>query len=62
VLALIAERISGKSFHSLVEERVCTPAGMHDTAFLRSDALPDRAAVGYPDANAGSRTNVFRYW
>jgi CubicO group peptidase (beta-lactamase class C family) len=59
VLALIAERVSGQSFQSLVEERVCTPAGMHDTAFLRSDALPGRAAVGYLDAGTGSRTNVF---
>jgi CubicO group peptidase (beta-lactamase class C family) len=59
VLALIAERVSGQSFQSLVEERVCTPAGMHDTAFLRSDALPARAAVGYLDASSGSRTNVF---
>ena len=32
---------------------------MHDTAFLRSDALPARAAVGYLDASSGSRTNVF---
>jgi CubicO group peptidase (beta-lactamase class C family) len=59
VLALIAERVSGQSFQSLVEERVCAPAGMHDTAFLRSDALPGRAAVGYLDASTGSRTNVF---
>jgi CubicO group peptidase (beta-lactamase class C family) len=59
VLALIAERVTGQSFQSLVEERVCVPAGMHDTAFLRSDALPGRAAVGYLDASAGSRTNVF---
>jgi CubicO group peptidase (beta-lactamase class C family) len=34
-------------------------AGMKDTAFLRSDALPGRAAVGYLDASAESRTNVF---
>jgi CubicO group peptidase (beta-lactamase class C family) len=59
VLALIAERISGQSFQSMVEERVCAPAGMQATAFLRSDALPGRAAVGYLDASAGSRTNVF---
>jgi CubicO group peptidase (beta-lactamase class C family) len=59
VLALIAERVSGQSFQSLVEERVCAPAGMQDTAFLRSDALPGRAAVGYLDAGTESRTNVF---
>ena len=58
MLALIAERVTGQPFPSLVEERVCAPAGMHATAFLRSDALPGRAAVGYLDSSPGSRTNV----
>ncbi len=46
VLALIAERASGAPFHELVEQRVCRPAGMMDTEFLRSDELPARTAVG----------------
>jgi CubicO group peptidase (beta-lactamase class C family) len=58
VLALIAERAAGVPFHELVERRVCEPAGMRDTAFLRSDELPGRAAIGYLDAD-GPRTNVF---
>jgi CubicO group peptidase (beta-lactamase class C family) len=58
VLALIAERVSGVSFHELVATRVCEPAGLVDTAFLRSDELPERTAVGYLDAH-GWRTNVF---
>jgi len=58
VLALIAERASGTPFHVLVRERVLTPAGMGDTAFLRSDELPGRAAIGYL-AGDGPRTNVF---
>ena len=45
-------------FHDLVEQRVCTPAGMVDTAFLRSDELPGRAALGYLE-DEGLRTNVF---
>ena len=57
VLALIAERTSGEAFHELVLRRVCQPAGMDDTAFLRSDELPDRAALGYL-AHEGLRTNV----
>ncbi len=57
VLALLAERVTGTPFHDLVGERVCAPAGMADTAFLRSDELPGRAAVGYLSA-AGLRTNV----
>jgi CubicO group peptidase (beta-lactamase class C family) len=58
VLALLAERASGTPFHDLVRQRVCEPAGMHDTQFLRSDELPGRAALGYL-ATDGSRTNVF---
>ncbi len=57
VLALIAERASGVPFDELVRRRVCEPAGMGDTGFLRSDELPGRAALGYLAAD-GSRTNV----
>jgi CubicO group peptidase (beta-lactamase class C family) len=58
VLALLAERASGTPFHELVRQRVCQPAGMRDTAFLRSDELPGDAALGYLTAD-GPRTNVF---
>jgi CubicO group peptidase (beta-lactamase class C family) len=58
VLALIAERASGTSFHELVVQRVCEPAGTVDTEFLRSDELPGRTALGYL-AEDGTRTNVF---
>src|SRR4051794_19114359 len=51
VLALLAERSSGSSFRRLVAERVCGPAGMADTAFLRSDEPAGRAALGYLDAD-----------
>jgi len=57
VLALIAERVGGVPFADLVQEWVCAPAGMVDTAFLRSDALPGRASIGY--LGDGVRTNVF---
>ena len=58
MLALIAERTSGVPFHELVRQRVCEPAGMADTAFLRSDELPGRAALGYLDDRRRWRTNV----
>ncbi len=57
VLALLAERATGRPFPDLVTERVTTPAGMVDTAFLRSDDLPERTALGYLEAE-GDRTNV----
>jgi len=58
VLALVAERASGVDFHELVRRRVCEPAAMRDTAFLRSDELPGRAALGYLERD-GLRTNIF---
>jgi CubicO group peptidase (beta-lactamase class C family) len=58
VLALLAERASGVPFHDLVRDRVCEPAGMPDTAFLRSDELPARAALGYLSLEGLTRTNV----
>lgn len=57
VLALIAERAAGAPFHELVRRRVCEPAQMHDTAFLRSDELPGSAAVGYLSTDS-PRTNI----
>jgi CubicO group peptidase (beta-lactamase class C family) len=59
VLALIAERVSGVPFHDLVRRRVCAPAGMRDTEFLRADELPGRTAVGYLPSQGVARTNVF---
>ena len=56
VLALSAERASGRSFYELVDELICQPAGMRQTAFLRSDSLPGTAAIGYL---SDGRTNVF---
>jgi CubicO group peptidase (beta-lactamase class C family) len=57
VLALIAERASDVPFHDLVVRRVCERARMRGTAFLRSDELPERTALGY--VGDGLRTNVF---
>jgi CubicO group peptidase (beta-lactamase class C family) len=59
VLALIAGRASGVQFHELVVQRVCEPAGMRDTEFLRSDELPGTAAIGYLTNDGASRMNVF---
>jgi CubicO group peptidase (beta-lactamase class C family) len=57
VLALIGERAAEVPFSELVRTRVCEPAGMRDTEFLRSDEPAERVAVGYLDG-VGLRTNV----
>jgi CubicO group peptidase (beta-lactamase class C family) len=57
VLAMLTERATGTAFPELVDELVCRPAGMHHTAFLRSDELPGDTALGYLHVD-GLRTNV----
>jgi CubicO group peptidase (beta-lactamase class C family) len=57
VLALMAERASGTPFPELVRTRVCEPAGLCDTGFLRSDEPDERVALGYLHGD-GLRTNV----
>jgi CubicO group peptidase (beta-lactamase class C family) len=59
LLALIAERVAATPFHDLVRDLVCKPAGMGDTAFLRTDELPGGAAIGYVEVEGEWRTNVF---
>ena len=61
VLALIAERAAGVPFHDLVRRHVIDRAGLTRTAYLRSDALPGDAALGYLHAEGHAdelRTNV----
>jgi CubicO group peptidase (beta-lactamase class C family) len=57
VLAVLAERASGTSYYDLVHTRVCTPAGLRHTEFLRSDQLDGSAAIGYLQPS-GLQTNV----
>src|SRR4029450_9251039 len=59
VLALIAERVSGVPFHELVEQRVCLPAGLKDTAFLGAVTTPPPPAPGYVEVDGAWRSNVF---
>jgi CubicO group peptidase (beta-lactamase class C family) len=57
ILALVAERVAGKPFSEVVTDRVCGPAGMSRTTFLRTDELPGDVAVGYLQTE-GLRSNV----
>jgi CubicO group peptidase (beta-lactamase class C family) len=59
LLALVAERTAETPFPDLVQNLVCMPAEMSDTAFLRSDDLPGRAAIGYTQVDGEWRANVF---
>ncbi len=57
ILALILERTLGQPFEEVVDERVCKPAGITNTGFVRSDELTSSIAVGYLHAD-GLRTNA----
>ena len=57
VLALITERVTGTPFYDLVRQRVCEPASLWNTGFLRSDELDGSVARGYLSEH-GLRTNV----
>ncbi len=58
VLALVAQRAGGESYHDLGRRRVLVPAGMSESGFLRSDEPGPRTATHYLD-ETGPRTNVF---
>jgi len=58
LLAILAQRASGRPFHDLVRERVIEPAGLTDTGYLRSDDLPADAAIGYVEVDGQWRTNL----
>jgi len=57
VLGLLIERAAGQPYHQLVDELVVQPAGLTDTAFIRSDALPGGVATGYLERD-GLRNNA----
>lgn len=56
VLALLTEALTGCGYPEIIRERVCAPAGMRETEFLRLDDLPGAAAIGYLPGR-GHRTN-----
>lgn len=47
LLGLIAERVTGKDYYTLVRELVYEPAGMTNSDHYRKDALSECCAVGY---------------
>lgn len=57
VLAVMAERVTGRTLVDLVDGIVCRPAGLTATGLLRTDSLPGDAAIGYVVAD-GLRSNL----
>ena len=53
VLGELIARVSGEDFYDYLDHHVFRPAGMMHTAYLRRDALPASAAVGYTRERPG---------
>ena len=55
-MAILAERAAGTPFVDLVQQRICTPANMVDTAYLRSDNSQNapRSATSTPRVTAAT--------
>lgn len=51
VLGLIIEKASGQDYYDYIQEHICKPAGMRDTAFYESDQKVANLAVGYTNAD-----------
>ena len=57
VLAVLIERAARRPFQTVVDELVVQPAGLPDTGFIRSDALPPGVATGSLERD-GVRNNA----
>ncbi|GEM_PF-120954 len=51
VLGLIIEKVSGQDYYDYIQQHICKPAGMRDTAFYESDQKVPNLAVGYTNSD-----------
>ncbi|MGH2318917.1 serine hydrolase [Planococcus sp. SE5232] len=58
-LGLIVERVTGKEFAEVVEERIFAPAKMQNSGYFRLDRLPSQTAFGYIEEEGTWRTNQY---
>ena len=59
VLAMIIEVLAKQSFQQFIHTHVLEKAGMADSGFFRSDALPANTALGYLADSKPLKTNLF---
>jgi CubicO group peptidase (beta-lactamase class C family)/pimeloyl-ACP methyl ester carboxylesterase len=51
VLGLIIEKVSGQDYYDYIQEHICKPAGMLNTAFYEVDEKAANLAIGYTNAD-----------
>lgn len=59
VLGLVVEKLTGKPFTEVIDERIFQRAGMERSGYFQMDRLPAETATGYIDEDAGWRTNQY---
>lgn len=50
ILGLIIEKVSGQDYYDYVQQHICKPAGMLDTAFYETDQTVTNLATGYTNS------------
>lgn len=58
LLGMILERVTGKSYETLLRERIFTPLGMNDSGYDSTHPLLTKRAAGYDKRFDGSFTNT----
>jgi CubicO group peptidase (beta-lactamase class C family) len=59
VLAHLIEKVTGKSYAQVLQERVIEPAGLTDTGFARQEVVLEKRAAGYRQTLAGLENAPF---
>ncbi|MBU5265922.1 serine hydrolase domain-containing protein [Virgibacillus proomii] len=57
ILQLLIEEVTGKTFHSFMEDEIFHPLGMRSSTFIWDQSLIGRAAVGYGRGNSKPLSN-----
>ncbi len=55
LLGLVIEKVSGKSWQEVIQERIIAPLGLRNTGFLKRGSLPANYALTYQLAEDGTK-------
>ncbi|MFL6244442.1 MAG: serine hydrolase [Thermoanaerobaculia bacterium] len=62
LLGMVAEKITGKPFHNIVEDEIFKPLKLDDTIFAMDAAVPPDAIHGYTHYNAVVTERIYAKW
>ncbi|CAM5356095.1 beta-lactamase [Streptomyces avidinii] len=62
LLGLVVEKITGRPIHDVIQKDVLEPAGLRNTLFPTSPAIPDPHAQGYTNQTASGKIEDSTAW